>query len=107
MCNETRSRQNHVLNRQQAIQIIEYIQRVKIEAAKKGFEISRKNISEGMYEVGYTDTKGFRTISKKVTGLSHVSALARYIVVSTHQQLLLRVYLILTFDYHYLLPDDY
>ena len=50
--------------------IIEYIQRVKIEAAKKDFESSRKNINEVMYDVGYTDTKGFRTVFKKVTGLS-------------------------------------
>ncbi len=50
--------------------IIEYIQRVKIEAAKKDFESSRKNINEVMYDVGYTDTKGFRMVFKKVTGLS-------------------------------------
>lgn len=50
--------------------IIEYIQRVKIEAAKKDFESSRKNINEVMYDVGYTDTKGFRTVFKKVTGVS-------------------------------------
>lgn len=50
--------------------IIEYIQRVKIEAAKKDFESSRKNINEVMYEVGYTDTKGFRAVFKKVTGIS-------------------------------------
>ena len=35
------------------MQVSEYIQRVKIEAAKKSFEISRKYISEIMYEVGY------------------------------------------------------
>ncbi len=50
--------------------IVEYIQRVKIEAAKKRLETSRSNINEVMYEVGYSDTKAFRTIFKKVTGLS-------------------------------------
>lgn len=51
---------------------IEYIQRVRIEAAKKIFESSRKNISEVMFEVGYTDTKTFRDIFKKVTGFTPI-----------------------------------
>lgn len=50
--------------------IVEYIQRVKIEAAKKNLENNRKNINEVMYEVGYSDTKAFRTTFKKITGLS-------------------------------------
>ena len=41
--------------------VLEYIQRVKIESAKRSFENSRKNINEVMYNVGYTDTKAFRT----------------------------------------------
>ncbi len=51
---------------------IEYIQRVKIEAAKKFFEASRKNITEVMYGVGYTDTKAFRDIFRKITGLTPI-----------------------------------
>jgi len=51
---------------------IEYIQRVRIEAAKKYFEASRKNVSEVMYDVGYTDTKAFRDIFKKITGLTPI-----------------------------------
>jgi len=58
--------------------VTEYIQRVKIEAAKKSFESSRKNINEVMYDVGYTDTKAFRTIFKKVTGLSPVEYKHKY-----------------------------
>lgn len=50
----------------------EYIQRVRIEAAKKFFEDSRKNVSEVMYDVGYTDTKAFRDTFKKITGLKPV-----------------------------------
>jgi transcriptional regulator GlxA family with amidase domain len=50
--------------------VLEYIQRVKIEAAKRSFETSRKNMNEVMYDVGYTDTKAFRTIFKKITGLT-------------------------------------
>lgn len=50
----------------------EYIQRVRIEAAKKLFEASRKNVSEIMFDVGYTDTKAFRDIFKKLTGLTPI-----------------------------------
>jgi len=57
---------------------VEYMQRVKIEAAKKQLEISRKNVSEVMYEVGYSDTKAFRTVFKKITGLSPVDYKNKY-----------------------------
>jgi Transcriptional regulator containing an amidase domain and an AraC-type DNA-binding HTH domain len=50
--------------------VTEYMQRVKIEAAKKSFESSRENINEVMYSVGYSDTKAFRTVFRKFTGLS-------------------------------------
>jgi transcriptional regulator GlxA family with amidase domain len=51
---------------------IEYTQRVRIEAAKKFFEASRKNVSEIMFDVGYADTKAFRDIFKKITGLTPI-----------------------------------
>ncbi|WP_419803070.1 GlxA family transcriptional regulator [Mucilaginibacter sp.] len=57
---------------------VEYMQRVKIEAAKKSFESNSKNINEVMYEVGYSDTKAFRTIFKKITGLSPVEYRSKY-----------------------------
>lgn len=50
----------------------EYIQRVRIEAAKNSFEASRKNVTETMFNVGYTDTKAFRDIFKKITGLTPI-----------------------------------
>lgn len=58
--------------------VAEYIQRVKVEAAKRSFEKSRKNINEVMYDVGYTDTKAFRTIFKKVTGLTPIEYRNKY-----------------------------
>ncbi len=58
--------------------IVEYIQRVKIEAAKRSFESSRKNINEVMYDVGYTDTKAFRQLFKKITGLTPVEYRNKY-----------------------------
>jgi len=58
--------------------VTEYIQRVKVEAAKKDFEAGRKNINEVMYEVGYNDTKAFRTTFKKITGLLPVEYRNKY-----------------------------
>ena len=57
---------------------LEYIQRVKMEAAKKHLESSRKNVNEVMYDVGYSDTKAFRTVFKKITGLSPVEYRNKY-----------------------------
>lgn len=58
--------------------VVEYLQRVKIEAAKKQLEIARKNVSEVMYEVGYNDTKAFRDVFKKITGLSPIEYRNKY-----------------------------
>lgn len=58
--------------------VLEYIQRVKIEAAKRQFETNRKNINEVMYDVGYTDTKAFRDLFKKITGLTPVEYRNKY-----------------------------
>lgn len=58
--------------------VLEYILRVKIEAAKRQFENSRKNINEVMYDVGYTDTKAFRAMFKKLTGLTPVEYRNKY-----------------------------
>ena len=58
--------------------VLEYINRVKIESAKRSFETSRKNINEVMYDVGYTDTKAFRTVFKKITGLTPIEYRNKY-----------------------------
>lgn len=58
--------------------VVEYIQRVKIEAAKMSLESSRENVTEVMYKVGYTDTKAFRTTFKKITGLSPLQYRNKY-----------------------------
>lgn len=58
--------------------VVEYIQRVKIEAAKKTLETGRKNINEVMYYVGYSDNKAFRTVFKKITGLSPIEYKNKY-----------------------------
>jgi transcriptional regulator GlxA family with amidase domain len=58
--------------------VAEYIQRVKIEAAKKQLELSRKTIGEVMHAVGYSDTKAFRDVFKKITGMSPVDYKNKY-----------------------------
>ena len=58
--------------------VLEYAQRVKIEAAKKSLEKGRKSINEVMYDVGYSDTKAFREVFKKITGLAPVEYRNKY-----------------------------
>ncbi len=58
--------------------ILEYIQRVKMEAAKRSFENSRKNIFEVMDGLGYSDPKAFRTTFKKITGVTPTAYRNRY-----------------------------
>jgi len=58
--------------------IVEYIQRVKIEAAKLSLESSLENVNEVMYNVGYQDPKAFRTTFKKITGLSPIQYRNKY-----------------------------
>lgn len=57
---------------------LEYAQRVKIEAAKRGLETGRKNIGEVMYEVGYSDVKAFREVFRKITGMSPLEYRKKY-----------------------------
>lgn len=58
--------------------IVEYVHRVKIEAAKKQLETGRKNVNEVMYDIGYTDTKAFRDVFKKITGMSPVDYRSKF-----------------------------
>lgn len=57
---------------------VEYLQRVKIESAKKELESSRKTVNEIMYEIGYTDVKAFREVFRRITGLSPIEYKNKY-----------------------------
>jgi transcriptional regulator GlxA family with amidase domain len=57
---------------------LDYLQRVRIEAAKKILENSRETVNEVMYDVGYNDTKAFREVFSRVTGLSPVEYKSKY-----------------------------
>jgi len=57
---------------------LEYIQRAKIELAKRALESTRKTVNEVMYESGYADVKAFREVFRKITGMSPLEYRARY-----------------------------
>ncbi len=57
---------------------LDYLQRVKIEAAKTALENTRKTVNEVMYEVGYNDTKTFREVFGRVTGMSPLDYKMKY-----------------------------
>jgi transcriptional regulator GlxA family with amidase domain len=60
------------------ITVAEYIQRVKIEAAKKQLETGRKSISEVMIDTGYSDTQTFRDVFKKITDMTPIDYRNKY-----------------------------
>lgn len=49
---------------------LEYLQRVKIEAAKKALEKNAEDVSSIMYNAGYNDVKTFRKVFRQITGLT-------------------------------------
>jgi transcriptional regulator GlxA family with amidase domain len=57
---------------------VEYLQRVKVEVAKRTLEKGRRSIFEVMSEVGYSDDKAFREVFKKITGLSPLDYRAKF-----------------------------
>lgn len=49
---------------------LEYIQRVKMEAAKKQLENSDADLTSVMLDAGYNDMKAFRKVFRQVTGMT-------------------------------------
>jgi transcriptional regulator GlxA family with amidase domain len=58
--------------------MLEYLQKVRIEASKKALEAGRKPIDEIMTDVGYVDGQTFRELFKEVTGLTPLQYRDRY-----------------------------
>ncbi|MEO8885306.1 MAG: helix-turn-helix domain-containing protein [Mucilaginibacter sp.] len=58
--------------------ILEYIQRVKVEFAKKQLEVAKKTVNEIIYETGYTDIDAFRRVFRKYTDLSPIDYRKRF-----------------------------
>jgi transcriptional regulator GlxA family with amidase domain len=61
------------------ITILEYHQRVKVEAAKRALEKGSKTVSEIMYDVGYSDAKAFRDMFRKYAGLTPADYKMKYV----------------------------
>lgn len=57
---------------------LDYLQRVRIEAAKRSLENTRETVNEVMYAVGYNDVKAFRDVFNRVTGMSPLDYRSRY-----------------------------
>jgi transcriptional regulator GlxA family with amidase domain len=56
----------------------EYLQRVRIESAKKSIETGEKELSSIIDATGYSDLKTFRSIFKRYTGLSPLEYKKKY-----------------------------
>ena len=60
--------------------ILEYVQRVKVEYAKKHLEAGRKTINEIIFEAGYNDINAFRKVFRKFTDLSPIDYRRKYAI---------------------------
>ena len=49
---------------------IQYLQKIRIEVAKKTLEAGQSTIFEVMYNIGYSDMKSFSVLFKRLTGLT-------------------------------------
>ncbi|MBO9631839.1 MAG: helix-turn-helix domain-containing protein [Chitinophagaceae bacterium] len=58
--------------------LTEYIQKVKMEAAKKQLESSNSSVNEIMLDTGYADIHSFRKVFRKVTGMTPADYRKRY-----------------------------
>jgi transcriptional regulator GlxA family with amidase domain len=60
--------------------VVEYVQRVKVEFAKKLLESGGKTVNEVTYATGYNDVDAFRKIFKRFTDLSPLDYRKKYAV---------------------------
>lgn len=60
--------------------VIAYVQRVRIEAAKKQLEQNAHTIFEIMHNVGYSDNKSFREVFRKITGVTPAEYRNKYFI---------------------------
>jgi len=58
--------------------VFEYIQRVRVEAAKQKLELGRSSIQDIMYEVGYSDIQTFREVFRDITGMTPLDYRHKY-----------------------------
>ena len=60
--------------------IVAYIQRVKVEFAKKHLETGQKTVNEIIYETGYNDTDAFRKVFRKFTDFTPLEYRNKYAI---------------------------
>ncbi|MES2616723.1 MAG: helix-turn-helix domain-containing protein [Bacteroidota bacterium] len=60
--------------------VLDYIQRVKVEAVKQQLEMGRKTINEIVFEVGYNDVNAFRNVFRKYVGMSPIEYRKKFAV---------------------------
>ncbi len=58
--------------------VTEYIQRVKVEAAKKMLETGKRSVNDIMVAVGYSDVQTFREVFKWATGMTPIEYRNKY-----------------------------
>lgn len=58
--------------------VLEYLQKVRIEASKKALEAGRTPVDQIMADVGYADSQTFRELFKEITGLTPLQYRDRY-----------------------------
>lgn len=58
--------------------VLEYLQKVRIEASKKALEAGRKSVEDIMSDVGYADSQTFRKLFQTITGLTPLQYRERY-----------------------------
>jgi transcriptional regulator GlxA family with amidase domain len=58
--------------------VLEYLQKVRIEASKKGLETGRKSVDQVMLSVGYFNSQTYRELFKKITGLTPIEYRDKY-----------------------------
>ncbi|WP_081909649.1 GlxA family transcriptional regulator [Aureispira sp. CCB-QB1] len=57
---------------------ITYLQKIRIEVAKKAFETGHLDVSAVMHSIGYQDPKSFRVLFKKLTGRTPIAYAQKY-----------------------------
>ena len=65
--------------------ILEYLQRVRVESAKKILEHAQHHVADAMYQVGYNDPKAFREVFKKMAGVSPAEYRKKFLAISQNR----------------------
>ncbi len=65
--------------------VIQYLQRVRVEGAKKILEQSSKSVTDAMFGSGYSDAKSFREVFRKYVGVSPLDYKKKFVKEDTRK----------------------